>query len=127
MSIMPCRGPSRRSQRVIDVKIGETALAFFKATNNSNAPVTGTAVFNVVPELAGRYFTKIECFCFKQQTLAAGASIEMPVTFFVDPKIVDDEDTKNISEITLSYTFYRTGEEPGVAAASRRQLGIVID
>ena len=65
-----------------------------------------------MPELAGRYFTKIECFCFKQQTLAAGASVEMPVTFFVDPKIVDDEDTKNISEITLSYTFYRTGESP---------------
>ena len=103
-------------ERVIEVKIGETALAFFKATNNSNAPVKGTAVFNVVPELVGRYFTKIECFCFKEQTLAAGASIEMPVTFFVDPKIVDDDDTKNVDEITLSYTFYRTGE-PGVAAA----------
>ena len=104
-------------QRVIDIKIGETALAFFKAANNSDVPVSGTAVFNVVPELAGRYFTKIQCFCFKQQTLAAGASVEMPVSFFVDPKIVDDDDTKNISEITLSYTFYRTGKEPGVAAA----------
>ena len=60
---------------------------------------------------------EIECFCFKEQTLAPGASIEMPVTFFVDPKIVEDEDTRNIDEITLSYTFYRTGEEPGVAAA----------
>jgi cytochrome c oxidase assembly protein subunit 11 len=109
-------------QRVIDIKIGETTLAYFKATNNSNAPLSGTAVFNVVPELAGRYFTKIECFCFKQQTLAAGASVEMPVTFFVDPKIVDDEDTKNISEITLSYTFYRTGE-PGVAAAPASNSG----
>ena len=69
----------------------------------------------MVPELAGRYFTKIECFCFKQQTLAAGASVEMPVTFFVDPKIVDDEDTKNISEITLSYTFYRSRQ--GAAAS----------
>ena len=103
--------------RVIDVKIGETALAYFKASNTSNAPVSGTAVFNVAPELAGRYFTKIECFCFKEQTLAAGASIELPVTFFVDPKIVEDEDTKNIAEITLSYTFYRTGKDPGVAAA----------
>ena len=91
-------------QRLIDIKIGETTLVYFKATNNSNAPVSGTAIFNVVPELAGRYFTKIECFCFKQQTLAAGASVEMPVTFFVDPKIVEDDDTKNISEITLSYT-----------------------
>ena len=103
-------------QGVIDVKIGETALAFFKATNNSAVPVTGRAIFNVAPELAGRYFTKIECFCFKQQTLAAHASAEMPVTFFVDPKIVDDDDTKNISEITLSYTFYRSDQEPGIAA-----------
>jgi cytochrome c oxidase assembly protein subunit 11 len=104
-------------QRVMDVKIGDTALAFFKATNNTDAAVTGRAIFNVAPELAGRYFTKIECFCFKQQTLVAHASAEMPVTFFVDPKIVDDEDTKNISEITLSYTFYRSDKEPGIAAA----------
>jgi cytochrome c oxidase assembly protein subunit 11 len=104
-------------QRVMDVKIGDTALAFFKATNNTDAAVTGRAVFNVAPELAGRYFTKIECFCFKQQTLAAHASAEMPVTFFVDPKIVDDEDTKSISEITLSYTFYRSDKESGIAAA----------
>jgi cytochrome c oxidase assembly protein subunit 11 len=108
--------------RVVEVKIGETGLAFFKASNNSDAPIKGTAVFNVVPELAGRYFTKIECFCFKEQTLAAGASVEMPVTFFVDPKIVEDEDTKNIDEITLSYTFYRTGE-PGVAAGPGGKSG----
>jgi cytochrome c oxidase assembly protein subunit 11 len=109
-------------KRLIDIKIGETTLAYFKATNNSNAPLSGTAVFNVVPEVAGRYFTKIECFCFKQQTLAAGASVEMPVTFFVDPKIVDDEDTKNISEITLSYTFYPSGE-PAAAAAPASSSG----
>ncbi len=109
-------------KRLIDIKIGETTLAYFKATNNSNVPLSGTAVFNVVPELAGRYFTKIECFCFKQQTLAAGASVEMPVTFFVDPKIVDDEDTKNISEITLSYTFYPSGE-PAAAAAPASSSG----
>jgi cytochrome c oxidase assembly protein subunit 11 len=104
-------------QRTMKVKIGETALAFFKAANDTDGPVTGTAVFNVSPEQAGSYFTKIECFCFKQQTLAAGQSVEMPVTFFVDPKIVEDESTKNIAEITLSYTFYRTDEQPGVAAA----------
>lgn len=106
-------------ERVIEVKIGETALAFFKAANTSNAPVTGTAVFNVVPERAARYFNKIECFCFKEQTLAPGASIEMPVTFFIDPKLVDDEDTRNISEITLSYTFYRAGEDAGLAASDK--------
>ena len=103
-------------QRVMDVKIGEVALAFFKASNNSWTPVTGRAIFNVSPELAGRYFTKIECFCFKKQMLAANQSVEMPVTFFVDPKIVDDEDTKNITDITLSYTFYRSDNEPGTTA-----------
>jgi cytochrome c oxidase assembly protein subunit 11 len=103
-------------KRVIDVKIGETTLAFFKATNNSASSVSGMAIFNVAPELAGRYFTKIECFCFKQQTLAANATVEMPVTFFVDPKIVDDKDTKTISEITLSYTFYRSDRDPGAPA-----------
>jgi cytochrome c oxidase assembly protein subunit 11 len=105
-------------QQTMDVKIGETALAFFKATNQTSAPVSGTAIFNVAPELAGRYFTKIECFCFKQQTLAAGQSVEMPVTFFVDPKIVDDEDTKNMSEITLSYTFYRSDKDAAKAAST---------
>ena len=105
-------------QQTMDVKIGETALAFFKATNETSAPVSGTAIFNVAPELASRYFTKIECFCFKQQTLAGGQSVEMPVTFFVDPKIVDDEDTKNMSEITLSYTFYRADKDAAKAAST---------
>jgi cytochrome c oxidase assembly protein subunit 11 len=104
-------------QRTMEVKIGETGLAFFKATNETKGPVTGTAVFNVTPEQVGLYFTKIQCFCFTEQTLAAGASADMPVTFFVDPKIVEDEDTKNITEITLSYTFYRTDKASGVAAA----------
>ena len=104
-------------QRTMEVKIGETALAFFKATNEIKGPVTGIAVFNVTPEQVGLYFTKIQCFCFTEQTLAAGASADMPVTFFVDPKIVEDEDTKNITEITLSYTFYRTDKASGVAAA----------
>ncbi|HLC09306.1 MAG TPA: cytochrome c oxidase assembly protein [Methyloceanibacter sp.] len=107
-------------QQVMDVKIGEQALAFYKATNNGTIPVTGTAIFNVAPEIAGRYFTKIECFCFKQQTLTAGTSVEMPVIFFVDPKIVEDENTKNISEITLSYTFYRSDAQPGIAVVPER-------
>jgi cytochrome c oxidase assembly protein subunit 11 len=107
-------------QQTMDVKIGETALAFFKATNKANAPVTGRAIFNVSPERAGLYFTKIQCFCFTKQTLAAGASAEMPVTFFVDPKIVEDEDTRNIAEITLSYTFYRADKDPSSAATAPR-------
>jgi cytochrome c oxidase assembly protein subunit 11 len=104
-------------QQTMDIKIGETALAFFQATNEAKASVTGRAIFNVSPELAGRYFTKIQCFCFTLQTLAAGVTVEMPVTFFVDPKIVEDEDTKNISEITLSYTFYPSDPPAPVASA----------
>jgi cytochrome c oxidase assembly protein subunit 11 len=106
-------------RRTMQVKIGETALAFFKATNNTDKPITGRAVFNVVPEQIGLYFTKIECFCFTKQTLAARSSVEMPVTFFVDPKMVDDQDTKNISEITLSYTFYRDDTGAAATASSR--------
>lgn len=104
--------------QTIDVKIGETALAFFKAVNNADTAVTGNAVFNVSPERAAAYFDKIQCFCFNEQTLKAGQTVDMPVTFFVDPRIVDDDNTKNISEITLSYTFYRSSKEPEGAAGS---------
>ncbi len=104
-------------QRTMDVRIGESSLAFFRAHNNTDETVTGTAGFNVAPEAVGRYFTKIQCFCFTKQTLAAGQSADMPVTFFVDPKIVDDDTTKNITEITLSYTFYRNDDQPDVAVA----------
>jgi len=107
----------KSEQRSVDVRIGESALVFFKAHNTTEKPVSGTAGFNVAPEIAGRYFTKIECFCFKQQRLAAGQSVEMPVTFFVDPKIVEDASTKNIEEITLSYTFYRSDDPSDVATA----------
>jgi cytochrome c oxidase assembly protein subunit 11 len=88
------------------VKIGDTALAFFRATNNSDKPVTGQAVYNVTPEAFGAYFNKIECFCFKEQTLQPHQTVEMPVTFFIDPKMVEDRDTASLSEVTLSYIFY---------------------
>ena len=103
----------------MEVRIGESSLAFFKATNNSDKPVSGTAGFNVAPQAAGLYFTKVQCFCFTEQTLAPGQSIEMPVSFFVDPKFVDDENTENIPEITLSYTFYRSDDPSDVAAAPK--------
>lgn len=86
--------------------IGARKIAIYTAKNLSGAPITGTASFNVTPTQAGKYFNKIQCFCFTEQTLKPGQEIRMPVTYFVDPKIVDDPDTKNISEITLSYTFY---------------------
>jgi len=88
------------------VKIGETGLAYFKVTNNAKTPVTGHAVYNVVPEQAGGYFQKLECFCFSDQTLAPGQTIEFPVVYFVDPKFATDIDTRNKRDVTLSYTFY---------------------
>ena len=90
----------------MDVKIGENALAFYRATNNSDKPLKGTAAFNVAPDTMGLYFSKIECFCFTEQLLQPGQTVEMPVTFFVDPKMVDDKDTQGLSNITLSYVFY---------------------
>ena len=109
LSVAKALGQPTDSMRV-EVKIGETALAFFKATNHSDHPITGSAIFNVSPQQIAPYFNKIQCFCFTKQTLAPGASKEMPVTFFVDPKMADDIDTKNLSEVTLSYTFYRNDE-----------------
>ncbi|HVX35571.1 MAG TPA: cytochrome c oxidase assembly protein [Hyphomicrobium sp.] len=90
----------------MDVKIGETSLAYFRVTNLSDKPVTGQAAFNVTPEIMGIYFKKIACFCFTQQTLKPHETVEMPVTFFIDPKMVDDSDAKILSEVTLSYIFY---------------------
>jgi cytochrome c oxidase assembly protein subunit 11 len=81
--------------------------------------VTGTATFNVSPQAAGSYFSKIECFCFTEQTLEAGERVDMPVTFFIDPEIVNDPETRNIQEITLSYTFFPVSEGAEVAAAGK--------
>jgi cytochrome c oxidase assembly protein subunit 11 len=89
------------------IRIGEQTLAFYKATNTGSQPVTGTATFNVTPAKAGLYFSKIECFCFTEQTLQPGQSIDMPVSYYIDPDIVNDPDMKSVSTITLSYTFFR--------------------
>ena len=93
-------------QRTIELKIGEEKLAFYSAKNTSNEPITGTATFNVTPAVAGSYFNKIACFCFTEQTLQAGESVDMPVSFFIDPEILNDPDLKHVREITLSYTFF---------------------
>ncbi len=103
------------SQRI---KIGDTGLAFFKVTNTSDKPMTGRAVYNVVPEQAGPYFQKLECFCFTDQTLQPGQTMDFPVVYFVDPRFASDFETRNATEITLSYTFYpSTKGEPLPARA----------
>ena len=88
------------------VSIGARDMSIFIAKNLSDEPVTGTATFNVVPELAGQYFNKIQCFCFTEQTLQPRQQVRMPVLYYVDPEIMNDPETKDITEITLSYTFY---------------------
>jgi len=93
-------------QRTVRIAPGARTQILYRATNLVARPTTGQAVFNVTPDKAGQYFKKIECFCFTEQTLKAGQTADMPVVFFVDPEIRQDPDTKDIDEITLSYTFY---------------------
>ena len=98
----------RAVQTEMTLKIGETGMAFYEAYNPTSKPVAGTASYNVAPEIAGYYFTKIQCFCFTEQVLQPGERVEMPVVFYVDPEIVTDRDAGRIRNITLSYTFYQT-------------------
>lgn len=93
-------------QRTVQVRVGENRLVFFRAVNNSKLAITGHAAFNVQPDEAARYFTKIQCFCFTEQRLSPGETVEMPVSFFVSPKIIKDHGVDSVSEMTLSYTFY---------------------
>jgi len=92
--------------REVELRIGETGLAFYEAYNPTDRPIAGSASYNVAPYEAGFFFTKIQCFCFEEQVLMPGERVEMPVTFYVDPQIVTDRDAKFVKEITLSYTFY---------------------
>ena len=103
-------------QSVDRVTVGARDMAIFLATNNSDQPVVGTATFNVTPLLAGQYFNKVQCFCFTEQLLKPGQTMRMPVLYYVDPAIMDDPETKDIKEITLSYTFYRSTDEQALAA-----------
>jgi cytochrome c oxidase assembly protein subunit 11 len=102
--------------REMEVRIGETGLAFYEAYNPTDRPIAGQASYNVTPYSAGGYFQKIACFCFEEQVLQPGERVEMPVTFFVDPEMVEDLEAKYVHTITLSYTFYEIDLPEGVAA-----------
>jgi cytochrome c oxidase assembly protein subunit 11 len=110
----------RPLQREVKVRPGEQTLIAYHAVNRSGRDTVGTATFNVTPLKAGVYFDKIQCFCFDEQRLAAGASVDMPVSFFVDPSILTDPNTKDVRTITLSYTMFRAKSEPRPVAAAAR-------
>jgi cytochrome c oxidase assembly protein subunit 11 len=97
-------------QRKVKVKIGEEALIFYKAVNESSHDVTGVATFNVTPFKTAYYFNKIECFCFTEQTLKPGEEVDMAVSFYIDPEFIDDKNLDEIKELTLSYTFFKSDD-----------------
>jgi len=107
-------------QQELELRIGETGLAFYEAYNPTDRPIAGQASYNVAPYSAGAYFSKIACFCFTEQILQPGERVEMPVTFFVDPEIVDDPEAKYVHTITLSYTFYEIDLPEGYAALDQK-------
>jgi cytochrome c oxidase assembly protein subunit 11 len=111
----PAQGPMK-------LKLGETALAEFRAKNLSDRPIVGVATFNVTPYKVGSYFAKIACFCFNEQRLEPGEEVEMPVTFYVDPALASDPATRDVTEVTLSYTFFESNA-PHDAASSAEPTG----
>ncbi|MCY3701770.1 MAG: cytochrome c oxidase assembly protein [Rhodospirillales bacterium] len=108
-------------ERQLTVEAGASVLAFYRATNDGTEPVTGTATFNVTPLKAGQYVQKIDCFCFEEQRLDPGQTVDMPLTFYVDPEIAADRATREVTAVTLSYTFFgadETNPDPTVAFAA---------
>ena len=99
------------TQRSIEIKVGESMLAFYKARNNGNKSVTGVATYNVLPFEVGKYFNKVDCFCFENQTLEPGEEVLLPVNFYIDPKILEDPNVKHLNSIVLSYTFFQSEED----------------
>lgn len=93
-------------QRDMTLKVGEKQLAFFEATNTGNTDISGTSTFNVTPFKTGPYFVKLQCFCFEEQRINTGQTVTFPVSFYIDPAIVEDDDLDDIKDITLSYTFF---------------------
>ena len=108
-------------QRELTVKLGEMGLAAYQAANRADRATVGTALYNVTPDKAGKYFNKIECFCFTEQVLEPGQSVDMPVAFFVDPALAEDPAMEDVTTITLSYTFFRAKDENQVLAQHATQ------
>ena len=106
----------------IRVKVGETSLAAYQATNTGDAPVVGTATFNVTPDKMGQYFNKIECFCFTEQVLLPGQTVTMPVSFFIDPAIMEDRNLADVTTVTLSYTFFKADDQSALDNQKISQL-----
>jgi cytochrome c oxidase assembly protein subunit 11 len=109
------------AQRQVTVKIGEDNLAFFEAANRSDRPIVGHAVYNVTPDKAAYYFVKLECFCFQNQTLEPGQKVQMPVSFYVDPAMMEDANAREVRQITLSYTFYLDADATAELDRKRQQ------
>lgn len=105
-------------RRAMSLRLGETGLAYFRIRNPTDAPVTAVAVFNVAPYKTGTFFQKLSCFCFNDMVIPAGADVELPVVFFVDPALAEDPDTEEVTQITLSYTYYRSLDDAGDALAA---------
>lgn len=106
------------AQRQITLQTGQEALAFYTAANPTDRRIVGSATFNVTPLKAGKYFNKVECFCFTEQALEPGQTVDMPVSFFVDPAIEEDPNLNDVTTITLSYTFFETEESAAAQAAT---------
>lgn len=113
----------RPVQRQMRVRLDEPQLAHFEARNTGSRPIVGTATFNVTPAKAGPYFVKVQCFCFDEQRLEAGQMADMPVSFFVDPAILEDANARDVTTITLSYTFFRAEEDAAPATIEAQTRG----
>jgi cytochrome c oxidase assembly protein subunit 11 len=114
------------AQPAVELRVGEEGMGFYRAVNLSDRPVTGISTYNVTPEVVGKYFHKTACFCFEEQTLAAGQETDMPLAFWVDPRIAQDPNTRGIHTITVSYTFFRSladAERNGALANAGPHVG----
>lgn len=114
------------AQPSVQLRVGEEGMGFYRAVNLSDVPVTGVSTYNVTPEVVGKYFHKTACFCFEEQTLAPGQEVDMPLAFWVDPRIAENPNTRGIRTITINYTFFRSlhdAERAGALANAGPHVG----